>query len=352
MSDQSPFDKDKEYFYSNVEEYHLNKAIQLYNVRNFDLALKEFQGINDYFIRLKDSKNISLSEKYINLLSDKIFQRDKKRELFSRYSDFDNFFTTANYFEEYYSLLPNLRTSKIIETYNPLSYIIETGEVLLNKGINVFLLFDLDATLLDNTPRVYKIMQEFIKDYYLIYPEEIEKLKNLKRRDIVWGLKQNLKKVGIDPNEKFMKEIFKFWYERFFSNDYIIDVPIKGSVEFVNKAKEIGFEIVYLTGRFESMRKGTIENLEENNFPIKDKNKDLVMKPSDEIADHDFKHIAMDEIKKYGYILAGFDNEPINVNIFKDHLPDSEIFFIETNHSLNPPNLKNDIHTISNFIME
>jgi len=183
----------------------------------------------------------------------------------------------------------------------------------------------------------------------LIYPEETEKLKNLKRKDIVWGLKQNLKKVGIEPSEKFMKEIFEFWYERFFSNDYIIDVPIKGSVHFVNKAKNIGFEIIYLTGRFESMRKGTIENLEKNNFPINDKNKSLIMKPSDEISDHEFKHLAMEEIKKYGYILAAFDNEPINVNIFKEHLPNSEVFFVETNHSLNPPNLKDSIHTINNF---
>ncbi|GIW21185.1 MAG: hypothetical protein KatS3mg068_0192 [Candidatus Sericytochromatia bacterium] len=28
MSDESPFDKEKDYFYSNVEEYHINKAIQ------------------------------------------------------------------------------------------------------------------------------------------------------------------------------------------------------------------------------------------------------------------------------------------------------------------------------------
>ncbi|GIW21182.1 MAG: hypothetical protein KatS3mg068_0189 [Candidatus Sericytochromatia bacterium] len=135
----------------------------------------------------------------------------------------------------------------------------------------------------------------------------------------------------------------------FFSNDYIVDKPIKGAVNFVNKSKEVGFEIIYLTGRFESMRKGTIENLEENNFPIKDKNKSLIMKPSDEMTDHEFKHIAMEEIKKYGNILAGFDNEPINANIFKEHLPNSQIFFVETNHSLNPPNLKDDIHTIINF---
>ncbi|GIW21183.1 MAG: hypothetical protein KatS3mg068_0190 [Candidatus Sericytochromatia bacterium] len=38
-------------------------------------------------------------------------------------------------------------------------------------------------------PRVYKIVQEFIRDYSNIYPEETEKLKNLKRKDIVWGLK-------------------------------------------------------------------------------------------------------------------------------------------------------------------
>lgn len=379
----SPFELDKEIIHiDDVKPYFINKAHQLYKIKNWHLTKKESNAIiscpnftdkeifEDY---LKTSKNniAKLSSIKINLLDLLVpLSKEITEETFlSIKNDFLALEKNLESIYEYHHLLKELmqlekideiqfenkqslyNLIQIIATFSPLKYLIEIARIK-NQTKNTFFLFDLDATLFDNSPRVHKIIQDFIYAFSKEYPEETNKMKEIKRQDIVWGLKNILANFNIsNKNEKFFSDIINFWYERFFSNSFIIDTPLKGAQDFLSELEKTGTKIVYLTGRFESMREGTSRNIKEYKFPLDKDGKNLVLKPSDKISDHDFKDMAMEEIKKFGYLVAGFDNEPINVNIFKNSFSYSNIFFLETNHSPNPPNILDNIHTIKNFVI-
>jgi predicted secreted acid phosphatase len=396
-SGRSPFDLPKSFYYESISDYYLKKAEQLILVKNYDLAVKELTGLfncalrNDQTLLARELETKLLKAE--SLLSPRIESRQKLKINFEKFlRDFRPFPNTAsdqpvietfkeireaiNIFkieagqtEEYFNLIDRLLTENlgnlsrlkfedafsaikntlaIILTFDPLKYLLESGKAELSAGKEPFLLFDLDSTLFDNSPRVYKILRDFISEHQESYPEEISKLKKVKREDIVWGIKENLNKFGI-IEEKFVNHVISYWFERFFTNEYIVDLPLRGSKEFVKDAEELGIKIIYLTGRFESMKDGTAKNIIEHGFPLDDGLVNLLLKPDPKMPDHTFKHAAMENVKKMGNMLAGFDNEPLNSNIFKEHFPESEVFLLETNHSLNPPNLIEQIHTIPNF---
>jgi hypothetical protein len=386
-SDRSPFDKPRVFYYETITEYYKKKAEQLFSVKNYQLAYNEYKGMLDCAIRddnpelanefennlLKiESALSSQSEERENLgLDYNLFLKDNQnKNLFEKLSlSLKEFILTAKFNEEYYKNIDKiasfvlnkissldfqhaakelLTATELILTFEPLKYILESGKIDLIHNKDIFLLFDLDSTLFDNSPRVYKILQDFIKNYGDKYPDDLEKLSSIKREDIIWGIKENLNRAGV-INEPLVNHLVKFWFESFFSNEYIIDVPLKGALKFAQDADNLGIKILYLTGRFETMREGTVKNIIEHGFPLDGNSGNLILKPHQKIADHDFKHTAMENIKLYGEMLAGFDNEPINVNIFQTHFPKSEVFFLETNHSLNPPNLMNSIHSITDF---
>lgn len=381
-NDGSPFDSEKNYNYTHFNDYLVHKSKQLYENKNWFLTQKEIEGIkkcqnfieDDFFCNSLESSLVNIKKidevklelnKVKSLLEDEteisdfssivntIFNLIKDLEVYEYHHFLEEI--VENKLKEINSSSSNkkeiIELINIISSFSPLNYLIEIAKIR-NKKEKTFFLFDLDATLFDNSPRVHKIINDFIKSFSDKYPEEIEKMKKIKRKDIVWGMKNILSDFGIDiKNEAFMSDVIKFWYLRFFSNSYIIDTPLKGSIDFIKKLEQTGTQIVYLTGRFESMREGTSRNIREYGFPLDKNGTNLVLKPHNKIEDHVFKHTAMEDMRKFGNLIAGFDNEPINVNIFKQHFETSHIFFLETNHSPNPPNLIKNIHTIRNFVI-
>lgn len=379
--DRSPFDFPKKHIFEDVTEYLNNKHLQLLEINNFDISLKEMNallecsekhGHLDYIKELKkkiDFTNLLIKEK-----------NSIRKDLLDSYLSFKNNQSLDNYnnaieslkifsiacskTEEYHNIISQiidyylstlkqdssklLNLFEIILSFDPLKYVIESSKISIEKKEKSFVLFDLDSTLFDNSSRVIKIIREFMLDVRHKFPEDTEKMSKIRRQDIIWGIRENLKNFGIE-NHEILKEVVPYWYERFFSNSYIIDTPLKGASTFMKDLKDTGIEIVYLTGRFESMREGTSRNIREYSFPLHKDGSNLIMKPDPAMPDHTFKLIAMEEMKKFGKMIAGFDNEPINSNIFKEFFPYSEVFLLETNNSPNPPNLLNDIHTIYNF---
>lgn len=390
--DRSPFDLPRNFFYDNITDYHLKKAEQLFQVKNFELVINELKGLLDCAVR--NDENILAREIEEKLLKAERFlsQRTESRQKLKCYFDkflkdsvnndagkngtgklpsgpllksINIFNMEAGLTEEYSNLIAKIFTyySKNLNdlsfnsvkdtleqvlTFDPLKLLLAVGKIELEKGLSPFLMFDLDSTLFDNSPRVLKIIQDFIKEHSDFYPEDIKKLSKLKREDIIWGIKENLNKLGI-INENMVNHVINYWYKRFFSNEYIIDLPLRGGQQFVQDAETLGIKIIYLTGRFESMREGTVKNILEHGFPIDNNCSNLLLKPDEKIPDHIFKHESMEKVKKMGNLLAGFDNEPLNSNIFLEHFPESEVFFLETNHSINPPNLLDKVHTIPDF---
>ncbi|MFN8575996.1 MAG: HAD family hydrolase [Candidatus Sericytochromatia bacterium] len=361
--DGSPFDLPKSYIYKSITDYHVNKVLQLIKVKNFDLALIELDGLSESAKTLNQEKEYEKFQNLLNETESKVQKRNQLREFYhtkflnteNKFDILDEFIFKARDLEEYNSLQNRIlkhynskNITDIIFSFDSLKYLSELGKLENQKGLSPFILFDLDSTLFDNSPRVYKIIQDFIEEHRDIYPEHTEKMSYIRRQDIVWGIKENLKKINVH-DEELVNKVIRYWYERFFSNDYIIDVPLSGSCQFVKDLESSGVKIVYLTGRFESMREGTEKNLLEHGFPLYENGENLVLKPNPKISDEEFKHQSMESMRKFGDMLAGFENEPINSNIFQEHYPEADIFFLETNHSLNPPNLNEKIHTIKNF---
>src|SRR5690606_29410904 len=103
-----------------------------------------------------------------------------------------------------------------------------------------------------------------------------------------------------------------FWFERFFTSEYLqFDHPYSGAPEFVQKLVDLGAQVVYLTGRDEpNMGEGTRKNLIRDRFPWNVSNTHLMMKPSFEMPDLEYKQSAAGFLRENGVLVASFENEP------------------------------------------
>jgi len=194
--------------------------------------------------------------------------------------------------------------------------------------------FDLDSTLFDNAPRNRAIIEEFAETVKDKYPDFYKAVKAMKNESLAYSLDDTLKNIGIN-DDKILKELKKVWYDKFFTDKYVVlDKAYEGAVDYVAKLHKAGAKIVYLTGRdTPDMEKGTLQSLKDYKFPIGDTNSVLLTKPEKKIKDDEYKKTASAEILKMGKVIASFDNEPKNVNLFKEVFPGAIVVFVETNHS-------------------
>ncbi|MBI2083434.1 MAG: hypothetical protein HYT76_07665 [Deltaproteobacteria bacterium] len=147
--------------------------------------------------------------------------------------------------------------------------------------------------------------------------------------------------LGLDPTwfARHEHEIEEFWRSRFFTNSYIAhDLPLPGAAEYVRQLHEAGAHIVYMSGRSEArMLEGTVQSLRRHHFPTPDQGKVTLMlktpefdphrdsgMPPDEIirlahrSDVAFKEWAIEKVRPLGNVVACIDNEPANINLFRD----------------------------------
>jgi hypothetical protein len=215
------------------------------------------------------------------------------------------------------------------------------------------MVFDLDGTLLDNRPRVAHIFHELGEAWREKHPREAAALAAVKRADIVYGLGENLTRIGItDP--ALLAEGLEFWKARFFYDAYIkYDVQTEGAVDFVRACYTAGATIVYLTGRdLPNMALGTFASLRDCGFPIGVVGTSLVTKPAFEIPDAEFKHDVAPSLVRHGKIVATFDNEPANTNLFLEHHPLAAGIFLDTHHAPTPPELDSRAIVIDSFRLD
>lgn len=199
--------------------------------------------------------------------------------------------------------------------------------------------FDLDSTLFDVSPRLQQILIDFAEDpqHQNQFPEAMELFRNIRTQRTDWGIKQALVRAGLDQHSSDLHLAVKnFWLKTFFSNTYLhFDEPFAGSVEFVNHVANAGAEVVYLTGRDQQgMEAGSREVLAKWNFPLDEVQSRLVLKPIKGSDDAEFKRdwfLNLDP-DKYSQIWF-FENEPLNVNLIYQHLPHIDIVFFDSTHS-------------------
>ena len=193
--------------------------------------------------------------------------------------------------------------------------------------------FDLDSTLFTTAPRNWAILQEFLKTP----GREALALQvaALRPEDIGWNIQDCLRQRGIgDPH--LWNELRRFWGARFFTDAYLLhDRALPGAAAFVEACHSRGALIYYLTGRHVGgMEVGTVSALRSEGFPFWRGRCVLHLKPSFELSDTGFKDDATADLRSYrGEVVASFENEPGNANMFLRAFPEALHFLLLTVHS-------------------
>ncbi len=219
-----------------------------------------------------------------------------------------------------------------------LQNITEEITVHKNNGKNVIVVFDLDSTIIEVTPRMTQILRDFTQDKHhrIRYMRECVKLERYSHHPKDWGIEHSLERLGLAGTSfDFYKDLMNFWKKRFFSNAYLhLDEPVPGSKEFLTELVSKGADVAYLTARENScMLEGTIESLKKLEFPLHPKLKNLILKDDNSKSDCEFKR---DVLKKYlrDYASVWFvENEPVNLNLVYQTLPQVKLVYFDSVHS-------------------
>ncbi len=226
-----------------------------------------------------------------------------------------------------YGWLP-MRSPALEQVLSTLEDVVDSGEVPIT-------VFDLDSTLFSTHPRNLRILQEFADAHGGEYEGLREVVESLGPDDMGWDIGFPLSARGFtDP--ALLKAVKGFWFKRFFTDEYVVsDTPTPGAVEFVAACYERGCFIYYLTGRdVPGMKQGTVSALIEHGFPYLPGRTLLHLKPNFHLDDKTFKNQAIRDIRTQGgRVIATFENEPGNANLFFESFPEAEHFLLLTEHS-------------------
>lgn len=208
-----------------------------------------------------------------------------------------------------------------------------------HQKIPYLVVYDLDSTLFDVSPRLQKILMDFaeVPENKKKFPEQIKFFKNIQMIRSDWGIKNALIRAGLDGHHpEFQIAVKKFWMEKFFTNEYLqYDTPYDGAVEYVKATAHAGAQITYLTGRdVHRMGTGSEKILHHWGFPLDDQQSQLVLKPHKDLDDAEFKKDWLLHIQKNNYKKIWlFENEPVNIQLAQQALPNIEIVFMDSTHS-------------------
>jgi len=216
-----------------------------------------------------------------------------------------------------------------------LRQVFERIELSLQRDSLPVVVFDLDSTLFSTAPRNLRILREFVALHAQRFPGVREAAHEVGVEHLGWDLREDLRRRGLqDPHA--LLALRTFWSDRFFSDDYLLaDTPVPGAVEFVEACHERGALVYYLTGRHVGgMELGTVRALTQHGFPFWHGRCVLHLKPSIEMNDRAFKDDALADIRSYqGQVVATFENEPGNANMFASAFPAALHFWLTTIHS-------------------
>lgn len=217
------------------------------------------------------------------------------------------------------------------------------------KGPPVLVL-DLDGTLMDNRPRTVTILHDLAKLWRDKHPEAAALLEESTSERLAYLLNDSLRRLKItDP--VLVGEATEYWRRRFFSDDDLRhDTALAGAVHFVRACHARGATVVYLTGRdLPMMGLGTFGSLHSLGFPIGVAGVEIILKPDAQMADEAFKRMIAPTLARVGEVVASFDNEPANCNLFKEAYPEADIVFVDTQHVPGAPALRQGIPVVADF---
>ncbi len=213
------------------------------------------------------------------------------------------------------------------------------------KGL---MIFDLDSTVFDNRPRQSRIIREFGKVAGLTALEGCTD----KNWDSGWDLKAALVSCGLSPAlaEQHFKAAKNFWGARFFTSKYCVDdIEVPGAPEYLHAVVKTKAQIVYVTGRHEEMRAGSVECMAKCKMPVPGDGVTLLMKPTLRESDDSYKVATHAELDKLGRVVAAFDNEPTHANDYAKKFTSATVIHLATDHSGRPVELLPQVISVPDF---
>ncbi len=242
-------------------------------------------------------------------------------------------------------------TLGLAEQQTFLSGLVERVRQTRAAGQTPVVVFDLDGTLLDNRPRTRAILREVAASWKDARPELARTLLSLEVEHVVYMLQESLAPFGV-TDEEALDEAISHWRRRFFVDELLHhDEPIEGSVAFVRAVYEAGATIVYLTGRdLPNMSLGSWQSLRDRGFPIGVVGTELVCKPAFEMSDEVYKSEQAPLVGRLGTVIASFDNEPGNCNVFLRFHPQAASVLLDTQHSPSAPEIEAGVISIRSFV--
>lgn len=189
-------------------------------------------------------------------------------------------------------------------------------------------IFDLDGCLFDNRPRQIHILRELgsraaLLELWTVEPEHF----------LDWKLERTLRQAGIEERflQLHLREIESYWSSRFYREELLaMDQAMPGAAQFVHEVKAAGVRVIYLTGRIEETRKGTLSALRRFGFPTESCL--LHMRQDSALHETSFKDSAFVELQALGHPVLFLDNHPGNLNAFMRRYPDSLGLLVDTGH--------------------
>ncbi len=208
---------------------------------------------------------------------------------------------------------------------------------------------DLDSTLFNTGKRNKEIFRSYLdykKEVPASWKQALDSIHPSKqsfsiRESIEWALSPH---VGEDAAKRESFHIWhdyeKYWEHNFFGSTFMVhDEPYEGANEFARRIWELGYSIVYLTGRdMARSLEGTLASLAAHSFPQGERTK-LILKPGFRwsMTDVEFKQNASRDIAKNYKVVAAIDNEPENLHAFAEYFPQSEIVLFHSIMSARNP---------------
>jgi len=218
-------------------------------------------------------------------------------------------------------------------------------------GEKPVVILDLDDTLIDAGSRTLRILREVAAEPAIdaAHPGLAARLAALPREAVRYDLGENMRMLEV-ADATSIARFKEAWLARFFTSAYCrLDDANPGAATYVTALHAAGAHVIYLTGRDEGrMGDGTRQNLMASGFPL-DASAELILKQDPAQDDTAFKIQVFERLRALGRVVAGFENEPRNVNAMGDAFPGAQMVFVDTRHSANPDVPHADIPWVADF---
>jgi hypothetical protein len=210
--------------------------------------------------------------------------------------------------------------------------------------------FDLDSTLLDNRPRQAQILREYglARELAALEAHVAEHWRG-------WDARIAMANSGLPVEliEQHIGPFRAFWKDRFFTSEYCtVDREIPGAAAYVRQVLSCGARVLYVTGRHEEMRAGTVTCFERTGLACPDgRTVELLMKPTLDEHDDAYKLRTYATLRARGQMVAAFDNEPAHINGYREAFPEAVIVHLATDHSMREIPVAPGIPSIHDFVL-